>query len=84
MTFDRVAYLVAVVGEGNQSIFHLSQISIKDDLGISAKGEVKIKALHIIKKEIKEELAQLLQFISYPGLRLGLIIYISRKYGSLS
>lgn len=83
MTSYRVAYLVAVVGEGNQSIFHLPQVSTKDDLRISAKGEVKRKALHIIEKEIKEELAQLLRFISYPGLQLGLIIYNSPKYGSL-
>lgn len=86
MTSDRVAYLVAVVDEGNRSIFHLSQVSTKDDPRISAKGEVKKirKALHTIKKEIKEELTQLLWFISYPGLRLGLIIYTSPKYGSLS
>lgn len=43
MTSDRVAYLVAVVGEGNRSIFHLSQVSTRDNLGISAKGEVKKK-----------------------------------------
>lgn len=62
MTSDRMAYLVAVVGEDSQSLFHLSQVSTKDDLGISAKGVVKKirKPLHIIKKEIKEELTQLL------------------------
>lgn len=62
MTSDRVAYLVAVVDEGNRSIFHLSQVSTKDGPRISAKGEVKKirKALHTIKKEIKEELTQLL------------------------